>query len=233
MVQRNTLLGLGFAGLLGALALISAPNAFAADEPKPAAPAADAVAAPAVATPAAPAAATPAAPAAAAAPVAEDPDLTSDDPGKVAAAKARAAAAQLAGRKITEVTGKKPAEVAAANPLGTMRNPYTDNAEKIEEGKKLYFSYSCNGCHGGGGGGGMCPALTNDIWVYGSDDDILFRLITLGSQDLQKTHSLKRKGSENVVGPMPAFAELVKTDDEMWKIITFIRSLYKGTRRAW
>ena len=44
----------------------------------------------------------------------------------------------------------------------------------------------CNGCHGGGGGGGMCPPLTNDTWVYGRDDDTLFRLITLGTDDLQK-----------------------------------------------
>ena len=75
-----------------------------------------------------------------------------------------------------------------------MSNPYTDDPSKIEEGKKLYFSYSCNGCHGGGGGGGMCPPLTNDIWVYGSDDDILFRLVTAGQPGSSKSYSLKRKG---------------------------------------
>jgi hypothetical protein len=31
------------------------------------------------------------------------------------------------------------------------------------------------------GGGGMGPLLTNQVWVYGSDDDTLFRLISLGS----------------------------------------------------
>ncbi|PPC87052.1 MAG: cytochrome C [Hyphomicrobium sp.] len=114
-----------------------------------------------------------------------------------------------------------------------MRNPYTDNATAIEEGKKLYFSYSCNGCHGGGGGGGMCPPLTNDIFVYGSDDDVLFRLIALGTADLQKTYSMKRKGSEGVVGPMPGYTEIIKNDDELWKIIAFIRTVYKGSRRNW
>jgi mono/diheme cytochrome c family protein len=35
----------------------------------------------------------------------------------------------------------------------------------------------CNGCHGGGGGGGMAVPLTNPVWIYGDDDDTLFRLI--------------------------------------------------------
>lgn len=159
--------------------------------------------------------------------------VNSDDPAAAAAAKAAAAKAEVEARKITEVTGKPPLEVAKANALHTMRNPFTDNAEKIEEGKKLYFSYSCNGCHGGGGGGGMCPPLTNDTWVYGSDDDILYRLIAQGSQEMTKEHSLKRKGQESVVGPMPPFGELIKTDEELWKIIAFVRSTYKGSKRNW
>ena len=55
-----------------------------------------------------------------------------------------------------------------------------------EEGHHRYLSAGCNGCHGGGGGGGMCPPLTNETWVYGADDDTLFRLITLGSDGLNK-----------------------------------------------
>ena len=76
----------------------------------------------------------------------------------------------------------KPLERVAAAPKGTLKNPYTDNPEAIEQGKKLYFGKSCNGCHGGGGGGGMCPPLTNTVWVYGDTDDTLFRLISLGSR---------------------------------------------------
>jgi mono/diheme cytochrome c family protein len=122
----------------------------------------------------------------------------------------------------------KPAE------KGTLKNPYTDKPEAIEEGRKIYMGYSCNGCHGGGGGGGMCPPLTNEVWVYGSDDDTLFRLVTLGTVELQKTGYM-RKGRESVVGPMPAFGELIKSEDELWKIIAFIRSVYKGdpARRNW
>jgi mono/diheme cytochrome c family protein len=156
-----------------------------------------------------------------------------DDPQAAAKAAAAKAYAEFKTKKPTEVTHKPPLEVDKANPLGTMKNPYTDQADKIEDGRKLFFSYSCNGCHGGGGGGGMCPPLTNETWVYGSDDDILFRLISHGSQSLQKTYGLSRKGQESVVGPMPPFGEIIKDDDELWKIIAFVHSLYKGSKRNW
>jgi hypothetical protein len=81
-----------------------------------------------------------------------------------------------------------------------------------------------DGCHGGGGGGGMCPPLTNDTWVYGADDDTLFRLIALGSDDLQK-QGYKRVKHEVVTGPMPPFGQIIKTSDDLWKIIAFIRSV--------
>ena len=104
-----------------------------------------------------------------------------------------------------------PARPAAASPLETARNaekgslksPYADYASVAEEGHQKYMAAGCNGCHGGGGGGGMGPPLTNEVWVYGKDDDTLFRLIALGSDELQK-QGYSRKGSENVVGPMPA-----------------------------
>jgi mono/diheme cytochrome c family protein len=128
----------------------------------------------------------------------------------------------------------KPLERVAAAPKGTLKNPYTDNAEAIAEGKKLFFGKSCNGCHGGGGGGGMCPPLTNTVWVYGDTDDTLFRLISLGSDELKKA-GYSRKGTEGVVGPMPAFGELIDSDQDVWKIIAWIRTLFAGgpERRHW
>jgi mono/diheme cytochrome c family protein len=151
------------------------------------------------------------------------------------------AQAQTADQKPAEAGA--PAAEEAPSPLiakvkpaekGTLKNPYTDKPEAIEEGRKIYMGYSCNGCHGGGGGGGMCPPLTNEVWVYGSDDDTLFRLVTLGTVELQKA-GYTRKGREGVVGPMPQFGGLIKSEDELWKIIAFIRSVYKGdpARRNW
>lgn len=117
-----------------------------------------------------------------------------------------------------------PIERVQATPKGELKNPYTDYESVAEEGHKKYFSASCNGCHGGGGGGGICPPLTNTVWVYGSDDDTLFRLITLGSDELQK-QGYTRKQHETVTGPMPPFGTILKSDDDLWKIIAWIRSI--------
>jgi mono/diheme cytochrome c family protein len=121
-----------------------------------------------------------------------------------------------------------PADLVKNTPQGKLVNPYKDTqADVVAEGGKFLLSYSCSGCHGGGGGGGMCPALTNDIWVYGGDDDTLFRLVTLGSDELQKA-GYTRKGRENVVGPMPPFGTIIKSSDDLWKILAFVRSKYSG-----
>ena len=118
-----------------------------------------------------------------------------------------------------------PLELVASTPKGELKNPYNaDIAAIAEEGHHRYLSAGCNGCHGGGGGGGMCPPLTNDTWVYGSDDDTLFRLIALGSDGLTKA-GYSRVKHEVVTGPMPAFGSLIKTSDDLWRIIAFIRSV--------
>jgi hypothetical protein len=70
----------------------------------------------------------------------------------------------------------------------------------------------------------MCPPLTNDTWVYGSDDDTLFRLIALGSDGLTKAGYARVK-HEIVIGPMPPFGGIIKTSDDLWRIIAFIRSV--------
>ena len=61
------------------------------------------------------------------------------------------------------------------------------------------------------------------------EDDTLFRLITLGTGSLSpggafQKQGFVRKGSENVVGPMPPYGDIIKTEDDIWKIIAWIRS---------
>jgi mono/diheme cytochrome c family protein len=128
-------------------------------------------------------------------------------------------------------SGKTPKATAESIDKGQLKSPYQDFAKVADEGHKKFMAAGCNGCHGGGGGGGMGPPLTNEVWIYGKDDDTLFRLVALGSDGL-KTHGYARKGSENVVGPMPAMGEIVKTDDDMWKIIAWIRSVNPSSASA-
>jgi len=121
-----------------------------------------------------------------------------------------------------------PVERADATPKGQLKNPYSDSdAAIIASGKTLYFGYACSGCHGGAGGGGMCPPLTDGVWIYGGDDDTLFRLVAYGSQVLQ-SKGYSRMGLENIVAPMPAMGQVVKTDDDLWRILAFVRSNYHG-----
>ena len=141
------------------------------------------------------------------------------DPPKADAAKS--------GAKV-DYTKIAPPDLVKQTPKGQIKNPYKDTqADIVADGEKKFLSYSCNGCHGGGGGGGMCPPLVNDVWVYDGDDDTLFRLVTLGSDELQKA-GYARHGSENVVGPRPPFGTLIKNGDELWKILAFVRSKYSA-----
>lgn|GEM_PF-3288005 len=89
-------------------------------------------------------------------------------------------------------------------------NPYTGKADAIAEGQQLYKKFNCYGCHGMQGGGGMGPNLTDETWQTGDGSDL-----NLLSQ--------VRDGK----GQMPAFKTMM-TDDQAWKVIAFVRSLYKG-----
>lgn len=117
---------------------------------------------------------------------------------------------------------------------GTLKNPYSGKANAIADGRRLYLGFGCNGCHGGEGGGGLGPPLGNELFVYGGDDDTLFRLIALGSTGMRE-NGFTRTGLETVVGPMAPYRDVIDSDQELWKIIAFIRSVYKGPaeRRDW
>ena len=58
----------------------------------------------------------------------------------------------------------------------------------------------------------MGPSVMDDAWKWGGDDETLFKLI---KGDLpQQT--------------MPAVFGKVFTEEQVWKIIAWIRSIYKG-----
>ena len=121
-----------------------------------------------------------------------------------------------------------PLDLITSAPKGTLVNLYKDTqADIVVQGETLYGSSSCSACHGPAGGGGLCPPVTNDIWVYGGDDDTLFRLIALGSDGLQ-AQGYGRKGRESIVAPMPPFGAMLKSSDDLWKILAFIRAHYQG-----
>jgi hypothetical protein len=169
------------------------------------------------AQPAAPAPATPA--------PAGQGAATGGAPASPGAAQPQAGQPQAGGGgQATTGGGGNPQDLAKSAEKGSLKSPYQDFKQVAEEGHQKFMSAGCNGCHGGTGGGGMGPPLTNQVWVYGSDDDTLFRLIALGSDELKKM-GYARKGSENVVGPMPPMGGVLKDPDSVWKVIAWIRSI--------
>ena len=90
-------------------------------------------------------------------------------------------------------------------------NPFGDDPATVEQGKALYFEVGCQGCHGGGGGGGMADSVIDEQWTFGSNDDVLFRLIT-----------------GQIPGQTMPMVYNVLEADEVWKILSFIRSVYAG-----
>ena len=59
------------------------------------------------------------------------------------------------------------------------KSPYEENAYAVNQGKRLYRWYNCNGCHGMGGGG-IGPALMDGKWKYGGDPASIFNTIMQG-----------------------------------------------------
>jgi len=100
-----------------------------------------------------------------------------------------------------------PGAVFAANDT----NPYTGDPKAIAEGHDLFLSNGCYSCHGHKAEGAVGPDLTDDVWVFKPTDRTLFKTIAKG-----------RKGTV-----MVAWGKQI-SHDQIWKIIVWIRSIYRG-----
>jgi len=96
--------------------------------------------------------------------------------------------------------------VAGAGALQPSGNPAELNAPALSEGKTLFSTYNCSGCHANGGGG-MGPALMDDEWIYGYHPDQIFRTILEGRPN-----------------GMPAFRGRIP-DAQVWSIAAYVRSM--------
>ena len=85
-------------------------------------------------------------------------------------------------------------------------NPYEENAYAMAQGKLLYESFNCVGCHFHGGGG-IGPPLMDDKWIYGSEPDQIFATVIQG----------RPNGMPSFKGKIP--------DYQVWQIVAYVRSL--------
>jgi cytochrome c oxidase cbb3-type subunit 3 len=94
----------------------------------------------------------------------------------------------------------------AASGKTPVSNRYEENAYAVSQGKSLYRSYNCNGCHAAGGGN-IGPPLMDAKWRYGSDPGAIFTSIAHGRPN-----------------GMPAFREHVP-EDQIWQLVAYVRSM--------
>jgi len=92
--------------------------------------------------------------------------------------------------------------------------PSGPTVEDVVEGRKLYLTYGCVGCHGVNGGGGMGKPILDDEWIFGSDDATLFKLIR---------GEIPKQTMPNVIGK-------VLTDEQIRRVLVYVRFIYQGDR---
>jgi PQQ-dependent dehydrogenase (methanol/ethanol family) len=93
------------------------------------------------------------------------------------------------------------------------KNPFAGQPAAVAAGKTLY-EQTCQSCHGGEARGDRGPALASGNFKHGGEDTDLFRTIRTGVPGTQ----------------MPAFSLLPA--DNVWRIITYLRSLNTNTAAA-
>jgi cytochrome c oxidase cbb3-type subunit 3 len=83
---------------------------------------------------------------------------------------------------------------------------FQGNAFELSEGKRLYTSFNCNGCHANGGGA-MGPPLMDEKWIYGAEPAQIHETIIQGRPN-----------------GMPAFGGRIP-DRQIWQLVAYVRSL--------
>ncbi|HWB39864.1 MAG TPA: c-type cytochrome [Gemmatimonadales bacterium] len=88
-------------------------------------------------------------------------------------------------------------------------NPYADDSDALIQGRQLYTSFNCAGCHGAAGGGGIGPPLADDDWIYGGSDAQIYASVIQGRPN-----------------GMPAFGPMM-AGEAVWKLAAYVRSLHQ------
>lgn len=83
---------------------------------------------------------------------------------------------------------------------------FTNNAQALSDGQRLYEQMNCVGCHAHGGGG-MGPPLMDAKWFYGGDPQNVYLSILQG----------RLHGMPSYRGRIP--------DYEIWELVAYVRSL--------
>jgi cytochrome c oxidase cbb3-type subunit 3 len=102
------------------------------------------------------------------------------------------------------VSELRPGGVPSA--IGALLADYQENAYAMNEGKRLFDSYNCSGCHAHGGGS-IGPALMDASWIYGSEPPNIFATIVEG----------RPNGMPSFRGKVPDF--------QVAQLVAYVRSM--------
>jgi cytochrome c oxidase cbb3-type subunit 3 len=86
-------------------------------------------------------------------------------------------------------------------------NPYANDPKALAQGRLLFVSFNCSGCHGGRAGGGMGPSLRDQDWIYGGKSRDIFDSIAQGRAN-----------------GMPAWGTMLP-EQTIWQLTAYIQSL--------
>ncbi len=126
--------------------------------------------------------------------------------GSQSTGTANVAAADTTTTNAAVANTASPAVAQKTGPIDPRVKPYLNNQQVVLEGKALYNAHNCSGCHSNGGGG-MGPGFLDADWIYGGR--------------LEDIHATLVEGRP---AGMPSWKGKL-TDDEMWKIAAYVRSM--------
>jgi cytochrome c oxidase cbb3-type subunit III len=104
------------------------------------------------------------------------------------------------------VETQTPLFAGAPLPPSGATSPYQQNAWAQSEGKRLFTTYNCSGCHANGGGG-IGPPLMDDEWIYGFLPGNIYSSIVEGRPD-----------------GMPTFRGKIP-DYQVWQLVAYVQSM--------
>jgi mono/diheme cytochrome c family protein len=106
------------------------------------------------------------------------------------------------------VLGAAAADQSGSSDQTGTANPFAGNAEAVKSGRQIFLDTGCYNCHGfEAKGGGIAPDLTAS---------------KLDAQQMFRTVHDGRPGTL-----MPSWGKQLSSD-EIWKVVTYLRSLRPG-----
>jgi cytochrome c oxidase cbb3-type subunit III len=97
----------------------------------------------------------------------------------------------------------------------SIKNPAQGDAQARDRGMKYFINFNCIGCHADNGGGGMGPALSNNLFLYGSEPENIFLSIYQGRPN-----------------GMPAWGAVLP-EAVIWDLVTYVGKISNEPSRDW